>query len=129
MSIFKKLKRYLLGKPKLVSEERKKHLLERFKCAAREFGKAGTRSDHSAVPKEQQLSIDLGNKKIFGIINRILHWIENKFTYFFPRYNLFPEVGVEERKVPGTNTKVKYFTLDEQVEHTKIAYKRLSTNQ
>ncbi|WCR58179.1 hypothetical protein [Wolbachia endosymbiont of Ctenocephalides felis wCfeJ] len=123
MSVFEKLKRHLLGKPKSVTEERKKYLIENLKHAAREFGKAGTRSDHSAVPKEQQLSIDLGNKKTFGIINRILYWIENKFTHLFPRYNLFPEVGVEGRKIPGTNTKVKYLTPEEQVEHTKIAYK------
>ncbi len=107
----------------LVSKERKEYLLEKFKYAAKEFGKSGTKSNHKTVPKEQQLSIDLGNKKVFGIINRILHWIESKFTYFFLRYNLFPEVGVKERKIPGTNTKVKYFTPDDQIEHTKITYK------
>ncbi|WP_343288738.1 hypothetical protein [Wolbachia endosymbiont of Encarsia formosa] len=36
---------------------------------------------------------------------------------------MFPEVGVEGRKIPGTNTRVKYFTPDEQVEYTKIPYK------
>lgn len=106
-----------------VSKERKEYLLEKFKYAAKEFGKSGTKSNHLAVPKEQQLSIDLGNRKVFGIINKILYWIENNFTYFFPRYNLFPEVGVEGRKIPGTNTKVKYFTPDDQVEYTKIPYK------
>ncbi|WP_353288625.1 hypothetical protein [Wolbachia endosymbiont (group A) of Pogonocherus hispidulus] len=106
-----------------VSKERKEYLLEKFKYAAKEFGKSGTKSNHKTVPKEQQLSIDLGNKKVFGIINRILHWIESKFTYFFPRYNLFSEVGVKGRKIPGTNTKVKYFTPDDQIEHTKITYK------
>ncbi|WP_167896259.1 MULTISPECIES: hypothetical protein [unclassified Wolbachia] len=39
-------------------------MLEKFKYAAEEFGKDGTRFDHSVVPKEQQLYIDLGNKKI-----------------------------------------------------------------
>ncbi|MFP3015403.1 MAG: hypothetical protein ACEY3B_03740 [Wolbachia sp.] len=107
----------------LVSKERKEYLLEKFKYAAKEFGKSGTKSNHKTVPKEQQLSIDLGNKKVFGIINRILHWIESKFKYFFLRYNLFPEVGVKERKIPGINTKVKYFTPDDQIEHTKITYK------
>ncbi|MHC3898117.1 UNVERIFIED_CONTAM: hypothetical protein LBW93_04355 [Wolbachia endosymbiont of Nasonia longicornis] len=53
----------------------------------------------------------------------ILYWIENNFTYFFPRYNLFPEVGVEGRKIPGTNTRVKYFTPDDQAEYTKIPYR------
>ncbi|WP_353287585.1 hypothetical protein [Wolbachia endosymbiont (group B) of Gerris lacustris] len=106
-----------------VSKERKEYLLERFKYAAKEFGKSGTKSNHLAVPKEQQLSIDLGNRKVFGIINKILYWIENNFTYFFPRYNLFPEVGVKGRKIPGTDTRVKYFTPDDQVEHTKIPYK------
>uniref|UniRef100_A0AAU7YMV3 Uncharacterized protein n=1 Tax=Wolbachia endosymbiont of Oeneis ivallda TaxID=3171168 RepID=A0AAU7YMV3_9RICK len=106
-----------------ISKERKEYLLEKFKYAAKEFGKSGTKSSHLAVPKEQQLSIDLGNRKVFGIINKILYWIENNFTYFFPRYNLFPEVGVEGRKIPGTNTRVKYFTPDDQVEYTKIPYK------
>lgn len=106
-----------------ISKERKEYLLEKFKYAAKEFGKSGTKSNHLAVPKEQQLSIDLGNRKVFGIINKILYWIENNFTYFFPRYNLFPEVGVEGRKIPGTNTRVKYFTLSDQAEHTKIPYK------
>ncbi|MFT4313963.1 MAG: hypothetical protein AB3P11_02455 [Wolbachia pipientis] len=106
-----------------ISKERKEYLLEKFKYAAKEFGKSGTKSNHLAVPKEQQLSIDLGNRKVFGIINKILYWIENNFTYFFPRYNLFPEVGVEGRKIPGTNTRVKYFTPDDQVEYTKIPYK------
>ncbi|WP_353276514.1 hypothetical protein [Wolbachia endosymbiont (group B) of Villa cingulata] len=106
-----------------VSKERKEYLLEKFKYAAKEFGKSGTKSNHLAVPKEQQLSIDLGNRKVFGIINKILYWIENNFTYFFPRYNLFPEVGVEGRKIPGTNTRVKYFTPDDQAEYTKIPYK------
>ncbi|MFV0948558.1 hypothetical protein [Wolbachia endosymbiont of Nasonia giraulti] len=106
-----------------ISKERKEYLLEKFKYAAKEFGKSGTKSNHLAVPKEQQLSIDLGNRKVFGIINKILYWIENNFTYFFPRYNLFPEIGVEGRKIPGTNTRVKYFTPDDQAEYTKIPYK------
>ncbi|APR99229.2 hypothetical protein ASM33_08005 [Wolbachia endosymbiont of Folsomia candida] len=96
---------------------RQEYWLEKLKYAAKQFGKAGTTSEYPGVPKEQQLSIDLGNRKIFGIINRILHWIESKFTYFFARYNLFPEVGTKERKVPWTNTKVKYFTPNEQAEH------------
>lgn len=103
-----------------VSKERKEYLLEKFKYAAKEFGKSGTKSNHKTVPKEQQLSIDLGNKKVFGIINRILHWIESKFTYFFPRYNLFSEVGVKGRKIPRTNTKVKYFNSDEQFDQSKF---------
>jgi hypothetical protein len=107
-----------------VSEEHKKYLLKKFKYAAEQFGKAGTRSNHSKVPKEQQLSIDLGNKSTFGIVNRILYWIESKFTYFFPRYSFFTEVGTEERKIPGTNSKVKYFTLNEQIEHHKITYNK-----
>lgn len=106
-----------------VSKERKGYLLEKFKYAAKEFGKSGTKSNHLAVSKEQQLSIDLGNRKVFSIINKILYWIENNFTYFFPRYNLFPEVGVQGRKIPGTNARVKYFTPDDQAEHTKIPYK------
>jgi hypothetical protein len=52
-----------------IPEERRKYLRGKLKYAAREFGRAGTRSDHRIVPKEQQLSIDLGNKKVFGIIN------------------------------------------------------------
>lgn len=36
---------------------------------------------------------------------------------------MFPEVGVEGRKIPGTNTRVKYFTPDNQAEYTKIPYK------
>lgn len=97
-----------------------KYLKKKFKYAVDAFGKAGTRSNHPKapeVPKEQQLSIDLGNKPVFGIISKILHWVENKFKYFFPRYNLFPEVGNEDRKIPGTNSEVKYFTSDEQAEH------------
>ncbi|WP_353278288.1 hypothetical protein [Wolbachia endosymbiont (group B) of Longitarsus flavicornis] len=103
-----------------ILKERKEYLLEKFKYAAKEFGKSGTKSNHLAVPKEQQLSIDLGNRKVFGIINKILYWIENNFTYFFPRYNLFPEVGVEGRKIPGTNTRVKYFNSDEQFDQRKF---------
>lgn len=103
-----------------ISKERKEYLLEKFKYAAKEFGKSGTKSNHLAVPKEQQLSIDLGNRKVFGIINKILYWIENNFTYFFPRYNLFPEVGVEGRKIPGTDTRVKYFNSDEQFDQRKF---------
>lgn len=107
---------------KKVSEERKKDLLEKFRHAAREFGRIGTKSNyktplHETVPKEEQLSIDLGNKKVFSLRNRIIHWIESTFTYFFPRYNLFPEVGTKERKVPKTSSKVKYFTIGEQIEH------------
>ncbi|WP_341808512.1 hypothetical protein [Wolbachia endosymbiont (group E) of Neria commutata] len=122
MPIFKELKEYLMGlfKNKVktpISKERKEYLMEVFKRSSRIFGKIATRSEYPGVPKEQQLSIDLGNKKIFGIKNRILHWIESKFKYFFKRYNLFPEVGTEERTIPGTNTKVKYFTPDEQIEH------------
>ncbi|WP_108784087.1 hypothetical protein [Wolbachia endosymbiont of Bemisia tabaci] len=104
----------------LVSKERKEYLLKKFKYAAEEFGKSGTKSDHKTVPKEQQLSIDLDNKKVFGIINKILYWIESKFTYFFPRYNLFPEVGVEGRRIPRTNTRVKYFSSDEQFDQRKF---------
>ncbi|WP_339045777.1 hypothetical protein [Candidatus Mesenet endosymbiont of Agriotes lineatus] len=100
-----------------VSEKRKKHLWEKLIHAAKSFGKAGTRSDHPKVPKEEQLSIDLGNKKPFSIIGKILNWIENKLKFLFPRYNLFTEVGTEERKVIGTNIKVKYFPQVEQFEH------------
>ncbi|MCA4775298.1 hypothetical protein IHO40_04290 [Wolbachia endosymbiont of Mansonella ozzardi] len=50
MLIFEKVKKYLLGKSKLV--ERKKDFTEKLKYAAREFGKVGTRSDHQAVSKE-----------------------------------------------------------------------------
>ncbi|BET29776.1 MAG: hypothetical protein ABS251_04355 [Wolbachia endosymbiont of Ephestia elutella] len=103
-----------------ISKKRKEYLLEKFKYAAKEFGKSGAKSNHLAVPKEQQLSIDLGNRKVFGIINKILYWIENNFTYFFPRYNLFPEVGVEGRKIPGANTRVKYFNSDEQFDQRKF---------
>ncbi|WP_265037442.1 hypothetical protein [Wolbachia endosymbiont (group A) of Anomoia purmunda] len=105
----------------LVSKERKDYLLKKFKYAAKEFGKSGTKFNHKTVPKEQQLFIDLGNKKVFGIIRRILYWIESKFTYFFSRYNFFSEVGVEGRKIPGTNTRVKYFTLGEQTDQTRSA--------
>ncbi|WCR58909.1 MAG: hypothetical protein PG978_000323 [Wolbachia endosymbiont of Ctenocephalides felis wCfeF] len=123
MLIFEKVKKYLLGKPKSVSEEHKKDLIEKFKYAAREFGKAGTRSDHQAVPKEQQLSIDLGNKKIFGVVNKVLNWLENTFKHLFPRYDYSSEIGTKERKIFGSNARVKYFTPEEQAEHTKIAYK------
>ncbi|QOD38616.1 hypothetical protein [Candidatus Wolbachia massiliensis] len=95
MSIFKK---YLLEEPKRVPEERKEHLLEKFKYAAGEFGKAGTRSDHRAVPKEEQLSIDLGNKKVFGVANKILHWVEHVFKHLFPRYAYFSEIGTKEQR-------------------------------
>lgn len=105
-----------------ISKGRKEYLLEKFKYAAKEFGKSGTKSNHKTVPKEQQLSIDLDNKKVFGIINKIFYWIESNFTYFFPRYNLFPEVGVKGRKIPATNTRVKYFTPGDQIEHTQITY-------
>lgn len=94
---------------------RREYLKKKFKHAVDAFGKAGTRFNY---PKEQQLSIDLGNKPVFGIVSKILHWIENKFKYFFPRYNLFPEVGNEDRKIPGTNSQVKYFTPEEQAEHS-----------
>ncbi|MDR2548002.1 MAG: hypothetical protein LBC34_00620, partial [Rickettsiales bacterium] len=96
-----KVKRYFLGKSKSASEEhkkeRKKDLIEKFKYAAREFGKAGTRSDHQAVPKEQQLSIDLGNKKIFGVVNKVLNQLENTFKHLFPRYGYSSEIGTKER--------------------------------
>lgn len=94
-----------------------KYLKEKFEYAVDAFGKAGTRSNYPGVPKEQQLSIDLGNKPVFGIVSKILHWVENKFKYFFPRYNLFPEIGNKDRKIPGTNSQVKYFTQEEQAEH------------
>jgi len=127
MLIFEKVKKYLLGKPKSVSEKRKKEhkkdLIEKFKYAAREFGKAGTRSDHQAVPKEQQLSIDLDNKKIFGVVNKVLNWVENTFKHLFPRYDYSSEIGTKERKIFESNARVKYFTPEEQAEHTKIAYK------
>lgn len=97
MLIFEKVKKYLLGKPKSVSEKRKKDLIEKFKYAAREFGKAGTRSDHQAVPKEEQLSIDLGNKKVFGIVNKALNWVEHTFKHLFPRYDYSSEIGTKER--------------------------------
>jgi|GEM_PF-5540554 len=97
MLIFEKVKRYFLGKSKSVSEERKKDLIEKFKYAAREFGKAGARSDHQAVPKEQQLSIDLGNKKVFGIVNKALNWVEHTFKHLFPRYDYSSEIGTKER--------------------------------
>ncbi|MDR0288509.1 MAG: hypothetical protein LBH78_00380 [Rickettsiales bacterium] len=101
MLIFEKVKRYFLGKSKSASkehkEERKKDLIEKFKYAAREFGKAGTRSDHQAVPKEQQLSIDLGNKKVFGIVNKALNWVEHTFKHLFPRYDYSSEIGTKER--------------------------------
>ncbi|OCA06267.1 hypothetical protein [Wolbachia endosymbiont of Trichogramma pretiosum] len=35
---------------------------------------------------------------------------------------MFPEVGVEGRKIPRTNTRVKYFTPDDQAEYTRIPY-------
>lgn len=104
--------------PESEKVRRRKYLKKKFDHAVNAFGEAGTRSNHKEVPKEQQLSIDLGNKPVFGIISKILHWIENKFKYFFPRYNLFPEVGNEDRKIPGTKSQVKYFTPEEQAEHT-----------
>ncbi|VVC35063.1 Hypothetical protein CINCED_3A001672 [Cinara cedri] len=97
---------------------RREYLKKKFKHAVDAFGKAGTRSNYPGVPKEQQLSIDLGNKPAFGIVSKILHWVENKFKYFFPRYNLFPEVGNKDRKIPRTNSQVKYFNQEEQAEHT-----------
>ncbi|MBD0391760.1 hypothetical protein IC220_04810 [Wolbachia endosymbiont of Pentalonia nigronervosa] len=104
--------------PESEKVRRREYLKKKFDHAVNAFGKAGTRSNHKEVPKEQQLSIDLGNKPVFGIISKILHWIENKFKYFFPRYNLFPEVGNKDRKIPGTKSQVKYFTPEEQAEHT-----------
>lgn len=81
-----------------ISKERKEYLLEKFKYAAKEFGKSGTKSNHLAVPKEQQLSIDLGNRKVFGIINRILYWIESNFTYFFHAIIYFQKLELKEEK-------------------------------
>ncbi|MDR2977980.1 MAG: hypothetical protein LBU56_00790 [Rickettsiales bacterium] len=94
--LFEILNRFL-GKSKPVSEERKKDLIEKLKYAAREFDKAGTRSDHQAVPKEQQFSIDLGNKKIFVVVNKVLNWLENTFKHLFPRYDYSSEIGTKER--------------------------------
>ncbi|OWZ25213.1 hypothetical protein [Wolbachia endosymbiont of Wuchereria bancrofti] len=104
-------------------------MLEKFKYAAREFGKDSTRFDHSVVPKEQQLSIGLGNKKIFGVANKILHWVEHTFKHLFPCYAYLLEIGTEEKEIFGSSLRVRYFTLEEQVEHTKIAHKgRLYVN-
>ncbi|MCA4774547.1 hypothetical protein [Wolbachia endosymbiont of Mansonella perstans] len=50
-----------------------------------------------------------------------MNWLENTFKHLFLRYNLFPEI--EGGKILGASTKVKYCTLEEQVEHAKIAYK------
>ncbi|WP_333023620.1 hypothetical protein [Wolbachia endosymbiont of Pentidionis agamae] len=106
---------YIIPADKKIRHE---YLMGKWKHAAGEFGKIGTRSNIEGVPKEEQLSIDLDNKPAFGIIDRILRWVEHKFKYFFPRYNLFPEVGTKERKIPGSQSTVKYFTSDEQAEYT-----------
>ncbi|MDN5247520.1 MAG: hypothetical protein QWI36_00020 [Wolbachia endosymbiont of Tyrophagus putrescentiae] len=99
-------------------KERLGYLLDKFKYASRQFGKIATKSNRPEIPKEQQLSIDLGNKPVFSMITKILRWLEDSLKYFFPRYNLFPEVGTGERKIPGTESKVKYFTSEKQKQNT-----------
>lgn len=103
--------------------KRREDLKEKLKYAAKQFGKAGTKSNHPGVPKEQQLSIDLDNKPRFNFISKILYCIEKNFKYFFLRYNLFPEVGTEKRKIPGTESKVIYFTPSEQAENALYIHK------
>ncbi|MDR1139822.1 MAG: hypothetical protein LBJ80_04150 [Rickettsiales bacterium] len=120
MSKSEKVKKYFLRKSEPVSEKRKEDLMGKFRYAAGEFGKAGTRSDYQAVPKEEQASIDLGNKKIFGVKNKILRWVEHKFKHLFPRYDYSSEIGTKDRKIPGGDSKVKYFTLDEQIDQTRF---------
>ncbi|MGL9758093.1 MAG: hypothetical protein ACR5LA_04480 [Wolbachia sp.] len=98
----------------LMSQERKEYLRKKLKYSATQFGKVATRSDHQIVPKEEQLSINLGNRKSFDIISRILQWIRDKFGF---NRHFFSEVGTEKRKDPATGAIVKYFTSKEQKEH------------
>ncbi|WP_253300055.1 hypothetical protein [Wolbachia endosymbiont of Chironomus riparius] len=107
------------GEPIKNIEEKEVHEKSKLRYAGEQFAKIARHSNHPNVPKEEQLSIDLGNQPRLSVIEKILYWIENNFKYFFPAYNLFPEVGTKDRKISGTDYKVKYFTQEEQTQHTK----------
>lgn len=98
-----------------ITEEHRTNLKEKFQHIAEVFGKAATKSNHS-VPKEQQISIDLGNKKFFDIIDKVLYWIQDRLKNIFPRFGFFPEF-TEDKRIIGTNVKVKHFTPTEQAEN------------
>ncbi|MDN5248270.1 MAG: hypothetical protein QWI36_04005 [Wolbachia endosymbiont of Tyrophagus putrescentiae] len=122
-SLFKKLKkvaRKLRITSKAGTYEIKSHegsMKEKFGDVARAFGEAATISKHQ-VPKEQQISIDLGNKKFYRITDKILYWAQDTLKNIFPRFGFFAEFNKEkERRIIGTNVKVKHFTPEEQAEH------------
>lgn len=106
-------------RPKMTKEQ----LRKKFKDAAKQFAKAATRSDHPKVPKEEQISIDLGNKGFLGAVDKILYWIQDTFKNLFPRFGFFAEFS-EKRKIIGTDVEVKHFTPEEQAEHTAYIVKK-----
>uniref|UniRef100_T1IJQ2 Uncharacterized protein n=1 Tax=Strigamia maritima TaxID=126957 RepID=T1IJQ2_STRMM len=96
-----------------ISSQRKHELREKLQYAAREFGRICTKSNH-IIPKEHQVSIDLGNKLIFNYMSQQLLQIPltcKSTTYIY-------EVGSKE-KIFGVDTTLKYFTPQEQDEHTR----------
>ncbi|MBV0899957.1 MAG: hypothetical protein KTV77_04390 [Wolbachia endosymbiont of Fragariocoptes setiger] len=117
--IFKKVLYYLLSKPKILREKQAitcKDLKQKFKITAKNFGQAATSSKHY-VPKECQISIDLGNKHTDCIGNKYLYKLQNKFKNHSPRHNFMTEFG-KNRQIFGTDIKVKHFTSDEQSKHS-----------
>ncbi|WP_339045372.1 hypothetical protein [Candidatus Mesenet endosymbiont of Agriotes lineatus] len=97
---------------------RQRKLLDKWKYAAREFGKASTKSN-DIIAKEQQVSIDLDNKMLFNHQSNRL--IKNPPINETPAY--IREVGTKERKGYkdfGYETIAKRFSPEEQEEHTRI---------
>ncbi|WP_250295922.1 hypothetical protein [Wolbachia endosymbiont of Oedothorax gibbosus] len=103
----------------LESEQKKAKALKTLRYAAREFGKSvlGSESDRNKIPREQQVSIDLGNKLFFDHGNNMLLTIPNPSVYYC-------EVGTKDKKSyvtqDGTEVLAKRFSPEEQEKNTKI---------
>ncbi|NSM56758.1 hypothetical protein HET73_05000 [Wolbachia endosymbiont of Atemnus politus] len=68
--------------------------MEKLRYAIKEFGKASLKSGNYRVPKEEQVTIDLGNKSVIDHYTGILY----KAPPMFEEVAYMKEVGTKERK-------------------------------
>ena len=124
----KKIANFLRAKPtrQKPTPERMEELTEKLKYAAREIGETAAKIS-SDIPKEQQLTLDLGQRA--KIVGGIMHFVENKESNAHitevgrkdrSPYKIFEEGTINPR---FQNTPVKRFNEKEQLKHTRIIKK------
>jgi len=104
-------------------EGEKKERMEKLRYAVKEFCKASPKSGNHQALKEEQVSIDLGNKSVIDHYTGTLY----KAPPMLEEVAYMKEVGTKERKsykeLMGLETSAKRFSSKEQAENTKIIKK------